>query len=375
MKKCVLMLALVMVFNAKAELPSCGENCTYSYIENGVDDDNNPTYTLKITPIDATKPAEIKDYERNVYLNTPTMLVYELYLGTNEAAPWYAEGIDNSITKIEIGEGITSVGKHAFSDMSKVTDVTLPDGLEKIENVAFHAMSSLKSIDLPNSVKEIKRFGIGNSALTDVNISEGLTKIGESAFCGIKAENFVVPAGVTEISERAFTAENGAENWAWKTTGIKNLYCTAEMKEQCEAALSYASSQNALDDIKVIEYESNGGVYILKDNEGNETYYLSADDMKKGDTASSAEEKAEYVCADTLSNCKKQALISRGICSGADCDVLVASDGNYMLKYNGKTYQSLNDLLKGNYDVRRIYTIEEANFVAGKTNTFSVRYR
>ncbi|MBR2299723.1 MAG: leucine-rich repeat domain-containing protein, partial [Alphaproteobacteria bacterium] len=365
MKKWILILGLITAFHTNAEeLPSCGENCTYSYVENGTDDNGNPTYTLTISPIDASKPAEIKDYERNVYLNTPNMLTYELYLGTNEAAPWYAGGIDKSITKIEIGEGITSVGKHAFSDMTKVTEVTLPDGLEKIENVAFHAMSSLKSIDLPNSVKEIQKFGIGNSALTDIGISEGLTKIGESAFCGIKAENFVVPAGVTEISQLAFTAVNGTENRTWKTTGIKNLYCTAEMKEQCEAALSYASSQNALSDIKVIEYESKGGVYVIGDD-----YYLSADDMKKGDTASSAEEKAQYACTLSLKDCKKQALINRGICQGADCDALVENDGKYMLKFGGRTYQSINDLLKGNYDVRRIYTVEEASFVSGKKNT------
>jgi len=38
-------------------------------------------------------------------------------------------------------------------------------------------------------------------------------------------------------------------------------------------------------------------------------------------------------------------------------------------------YQSINDLLKGNYDVRRIYTIDEANRVAGKVNSVKIRYR
>ena len=68
-------------------------------------------------------------------------------------------------------------------------------------------------------------------------------------------------------------------------------------------------------------------------------------------------------------------LEAKGICQGAACDTFIQSDGNYMLKYNGKTYQSINDLLKGNYDKRRIYTVEEANFVAGDRNTVTIRYR
>ena len=62
MKKGILILGLLTALNANAEkLPSCGENCTYSYVENGVDNDNNPTYTLTISPIDSSKPASIRD--------------------------------------------------------------------------------------------------------------------------------------------------------------------------------------------------------------------------------------------------------------------------------------------------------------------------
>ena len=46
---------------------ACGDNCTYEKIENGVDKDGNITYTLKISPIDATIPASIKNYERKGY--------------------------------------------------------------------------------------------------------------------------------------------------------------------------------------------------------------------------------------------------------------------------------------------------------------------
>ena len=71
-------------------------------------------------------------------------------------------------------------------------------------------------------------------------------------------------------------------------------------------------------------------------------------------------------------------LQNKGLCSDltGDCKAFVdTAKAGQMLKIGSKTYQSINDLLKGNYDKRRIYTIEEANFVAGKVNRVSIKYR
>ena len=43
--------------------------------------------------------------------------------------------------------------------------------------------------------------------------------------------------------------------------------------------------------------------------------------------------------------------------------------------YDGKFYDSLNNIGTYNYIKKRIYTIEEANQVAGKTNSFKIKYR
>ena len=110
----------------------------------------------------------------------------------------------------------------------------------------------------------------------------------------------------------------------------------------------------------MIPYEKQGGVYILDGK-----YYYSGSDM-----ANTTNE-----CKKALGECKRDVLEAKGICQGSACDTFIQSDGNYMLKYNGKTYQSINDLLKGNYDKRRIYTVEEANFVAGERNTVTIKYR
>ncbi len=350
MRKYVLILGLIASFNANAEeLPSCGENCTYSYVENGTDDNGNTTYTLTISPIDASKPAKIKDYYR----------WSEPGVGYRTDAPWWGNA---SITKVDVESGITTVGRAAFANTS-IKEITLPEGLLSIGVQSLHR-SKITSITIPDSVTEIEDWAFATQTLTQVNGNmENVTSIKYMTFADTALTDFVIPPSVSTVALESFGDLEGYENY--KLKNLTNLYCPESLISECAAAIAYRG-----DDAEVKSYAFDGGVYVIGDD-----YYLSSDDMKKGDTASSAEEKAQYVCADTLNHCKKQALINRGICQDADCDALVASDGNYMLKYGGKTYQSINDLLKGNYDVRRIYTIEEANFVAGSRNTFSIRYR
>ena len=49
-------------------------------------------------------------------------------------------------------------------------------------------------------------------------------------------------------------------------------------------------------------------------------------------------------------------------------------DNNGNIIVNGQKYSSLEKLAKGQY-VRRIYTVEEAEAVAGKTNRVTIKYR
>ncbi len=48
-------------------------------------------------------------------------------------------------------------------------------------------------------------------------------------------------------------------------------------------------------------------------------------------------------------------------------------NGQYYL--NGKFYNSVNDMMHGNYIKKRIYTIDEANTVTGPVNRISIKYR
>ena len=57
--------------------------------------------------------------------------------------------------EIRIPDGVTSIGKNAFSNCTELTDIILPDTLEKIEPYAFYGCKGLVDITIPKNVKMI----------------------------------------------------------------------------------------------------------------------------------------------------------------------------------------------------------------------------
>ena len=95
-----------------------------------------------------------------------------------EPAPWGTDPIT-----VIIEPGITSIGKNAFYNCTKLTSVTIPDSVESIEEKAFAWCASLQSVTLP----------------------VGLKKLGGGAFsCCSKLSSINLPASLAEIPDDAF---------------------------------------------------------------------------------------------------------------------------------------------------------------------------
>lgn len=67
--------------------------------------------------------------------------------GSVDERPW--EHLVDRITRLDIREGIVSIGKNAFSDFSALTEVSLPHSLQVIEPDAFASCTSLEQIVIP----------------------------------------------------------------------------------------------------------------------------------------------------------------------------------------------------------------------------------
>lgn len=102
----------------------------------------------------------------------------------NSTAPW--KNYSKCIKKINVCEGITSIGIGAFAYMSFV-EVKLPSSLRKIEASAFCNNEMLNSVCLPDSISEILANTFwGCTNLERINLDH-VKYIGDNAFykCGL----------------------------------------------------------------------------------------------------------------------------------------------------------------------------------------------
>ncbi|MBO5371837.1 MAG: leucine-rich repeat protein [Lachnospiraceae bacterium] len=149
--------------------------------------------------------------------------------GVGYNAPWYDYA--DTITKVVIEEGVTSVGAEAFVTASGIKEVIIPDsvtaiyegafwgcfGLEQvtfgedsklthIKERGFCQCTSLESIVLPDGITRIEMDGFYLcTSLKSIELPERLTYIGHYAFTDCQMlESLEIPAKVTEIHSYAF---------------------------------------------------------------------------------------------------------------------------------------------------------------------------
>ena len=114
----------------------------------------------------------------------------------------------NSIQKIEIGSGVTSIGANAFYDCYSLVSITIPNGVTSIGDNVFNDCCSLVSTTIPNGVTSIEAYTFNACySLVSIAIPNGVTSIGERAFTGCYSlASIAIPNGVTSIGANAFNA-------------------------------------------------------------------------------------------------------------------------------------------------------------------------
>ena len=113
----------------------------------------------------------------------------------------------NAITKIEIGDSVTSIGNYTFHNCYSLISVTIPDSVTSIENELFSGCYSLTSLIIPDSVTSIgyEAFS-GCHSLTSVIIPDSVTSIGENAFGSCESLiSVTISNNVTSIENELFS--------------------------------------------------------------------------------------------------------------------------------------------------------------------------
>ena len=97
--------------------------------------------------------------------------------------PWFSHG--DSVKALVIANGVTGIGKHAFSALNNLISVEIPDSVTRIGAYAFFCSTGLADVNIPNRVTSIGEYAFSHcSGLTGMRIPDSVTSIGDYAFDG-----------------------------------------------------------------------------------------------------------------------------------------------------------------------------------------------
>ena len=106
---------------------------------------------------------------------------------------------------VNIPEGVTSIGKFAFSGCSGLNSICIPHSVTSIGFRAFSDCTGLTSIGIPSSVTNIEELFVNCTSLTSISIPSSIAIIGDYMFAGCKSlTKIIIPSGVTNIGDYAF---------------------------------------------------------------------------------------------------------------------------------------------------------------------------
>jgi len=140
--------------------------------------------------------------------------------------------------------------------------------------------------------------------------------------------------------------------------GYMTVYCKQEQTSVCESGQPnkiayYTGGENGIYQV-ISEATHNGAWYPYVTTELSETRYYPNSFLMLADQ-------------DGSKSCK----------NAAECErILAALSQNKSFLVGGKFYKNLSDFINGNYERKRIYTVEEAEMLSKPTgNRFKIRYK
>lgn len=159
-----------------------------------------------------------------------------------DEVPWiqYLEGIK----KVIIEDGVTSIGKSAFSKCINLTDVSIPDSMTRIGECAFSECSALKEIELPTHMEAIEyRTFYMCTSLSRVTVKKDIKNHVHTPYVISGIDSTCTERGYTDATvciDCGATIENSkpiaakGHNWGrWVTTRAATVQQQGLMERTC----------------------------------------------------------------------------------------------------------------------------------------------
>ncbi len=232
----------------------------------------------------------------------------------NKNAPWKDQ--TSSVKGIEIDSSIKDLGDSAFSGMISQNSIKIPSGLEAVNGYAFRGITAPEII-IPDTVKKLEYASFDWSHIDRLNIPDSVETI-DIAFRGGTFKDIIIPNSVTSIADLALS-------WC----EIETLTIGEDTK--FGAIFKPEVEGEPLTDTSRIK------IYCIGDTDKCD---------KNLDDAGYPELKSMKATTKEINGVQ----------------YVLDAKGNIAAHFGSRTE-------------KRIYTIDEANQVAGKTNRVSIRYR
>lgn len=232
---------------------------------------------------------------------------------------------------------VTPTPWDAYKD--KVQNIKIENGITRIGSHAFYALTSKDNIEIPKSVTTLANDAFFHVTTPEIIVPDSVTSIGTGAFKGISSAQITLPNSITSIPYETF---RGSGN-------LKNVIIPEGVMSIAYSAFSLCSGLESI---------------VISDNTHlEEIFYDRRSNNNNIDTT-----KIKIYCLGDLNKCRENA--------GSYTDLVVQASAKII---NGKTYIMDKNgnivAMSGTRTNKRIYTVEEANTVAGKKNSVMIRYK
>lgn len=169
----------------------CGKNVTWSF-----------DASTGILTISGTGAIVSHSYLEDYFKKIKTVVIKQGVTGIGKEA---FSGCKELIS-VSIPDSVNSIGEGAFSGCRKLEDISIPDGITKISNNLFDSCSSLSNIIIPSTVTEIGAYAFASCEnLKDPNLPDRIKTIRTHAFAWCyNIKKVCIPSSVTSIGESAF---------------------------------------------------------------------------------------------------------------------------------------------------------------------------
>ena len=244
------------------------QNLTFLYFSDGLTTvENNAFYgcwnleKVIVPSLSAWCSVNFGNYDSN-----PLYHANHLYLDEN-----------TEITELDIPQGVTTIGSHAFLKCTEVSSVTIPSSVIYIGENAFSECNNLEkvivsdisawcsisfgNIDSNPLNRAHHLFSDENTEITELNIPSGITTIKAYAFSNLTGlTSIVIPNSITTVGDYAFTGCHNAsfesfpssltsigESAFWNCNGIAKISFSSGLETIGDRAFAHCNGLQEVD--------------------------------------------------------------------------------------------------------------------------------